>query len=68
LKGRITKVNERYYKIIRSTDPQKLEDEVNDLIQNGWHPLGIMQVVAVGPDQYDLHLYQAMIKLPGSYN
>lgn len=55
-----------FYKIVSDTEVSKMEDKVNGLMSQGWHPLGIMQVVPMGPDTNSVVFYQAMVKV-GTY-
>lgn len=52
------------YKIVEAKDNAgNLEDAVNELILEGWQPVGGI-AVGYSPQSYNWWYYQAMIRLP----
>ena len=51
-----------YYRVVEAKDTEGLETEVNEMIREGWTPLGGVSVVNSQANTYAWWFYQAMVR------
>ena len=54
-----------YYRVVEAKDTEGLETEVNEMIREGWTPLGGVSVVNSQANTYSWWFYQAMVREHG---